>query len=88
MGVSQYSETLRNHLKSGGYAMIWLNTSSGYYGASGTKWTGQIHWLAIIDYKVENGQEKIVVADWRGAGWYNIGEFHHGISKIALIGER
>ena len=86
MGVSQYSEVLRNQLKSGGYAMIWINGSP-YYGASGTKWTGQMHWLAILDYRVNNGREQIVIADWRGAGWYDIGEFKNGISKIALINE-
>lgn len=86
MGVSQYSEVLRNQLKSGGYAMIWIQGSP-YYGASATKWTGQMHWVAILDYKVNNGKEQIVIADWRGAGWYDIGEFKGGISKIALINE-
>lgn len=86
MSVSQYSEILRNQLKSGGYAMVWVKGSP-YYGASGTKWTGEIHWLAILDYRVNNGREQIVIADWRGAGWYDIGEFKNGISKIALINE-
>lgn len=86
MGVSQYSEVLRNQLKSGGYAMIWLNKGE-YYGASGTRWTGQIHWVAILDYRVNDGKEQIVIADWRGAGWYDIGEFKNGISRIALISE-
>lgn len=86
MGVSQYSEVLRNQLKSGGYAMVWVQGSP-YYGASGTKWTGQMHWLAILDYRVSNGKEQIVIADWRGAGWYDIGEFKNGISRIALINE-
>lgn len=86
MGVSQYSEVLRNQLKSGGYAMVWLNKGA-YYGASGTKWTGQIHWVAILDYRTSGGQEQILIADWRGAGWYDIGEFKNGISRIALINE-
>jgi len=86
MGVSQYSDTLRNQLQSGGYAMVWLSNGP-YYGASGTKWTGQIHWVAILDYKNEGGNEQILIADWRGAGWYSIGEFKNGISKIALINE-
>ena len=66
--------------------MIWLNNGA-YYGASGTKWTGEIHWVAILDYRVNNGKEEIVIADWRGAGWYDIGEFQNGISRIALISE-
>ena len=86
MGVSQYSEVLRNHLTSGGYAMVWIKGNP-YNGASGIKWTGDVHWLAILDYRVNNGQEEIVIADWRGAGWYSIGEFKNGISKIALISE-
>ena len=86
MGVSQYSDTLRNQLQSGGYAMVWLSNGP-YYGASGTKWTGEIHWVAVLDYKNEGGNEQILIADWRGAGWYGIGEFKHGISKIALINE-
>lgn len=89
--VSEYPELIRNQLKMGGYAMVWINindNSGVYYGKSGTKWTSLYHWVPILDYKVENGEEKILIADWRGAGWYSINEFQYGLSEIVLISER
>ena len=85
LSVEEYTSQLREHLQNGEYAMIWMNHA--YTGKSNTTWTGNIHWVAIIDYKVVNGKEKIVVADHRGAAWYDIDEFQHGIARIAFIRE-
>lgn len=81
----QYVPILREQLKSGGYAMIWLGFGRETFGESGTKWTKNIHWVAILDYSENTDQ--IIIADWRGAKWYNITEFQSGISGIALIDE-
>lgn len=89
--VSEYPALIRSQLKMGGYAMVWINindNSGNYFGKSGTKWTGLYHWVPILDYKVENGEEKMLIADWRGAGWYSINEFQYGLSEIVLISER
>lgn len=83
--VEQQSDIIDN-LKNGGYAMIWLNNGGrDYYGKSGEKWTKNIHWVAILEYNEESQQ--ILVADHRGAGWYDIDEFKHGIWRYALIRE-
>ena len=37
--------------------------------------------------QIKDGKEQIVIADWRGADWYDIDEFHNGIDAYALINE-
>ena len=84
--VENQSDILEN-LKSGGHAMIWMSTNTGsYIGTSGTNWTKKIHWVAILEYDEAAGS--ILVADHRGAGWYPVNEFKHGIWRYALIREK
>lgn len=96
--VNDYTNILREQLQVGGYAMIWVDPpgdpdnkddpSRLYYGESGTLWTDNMHWVAILDYKIEDGSEKILIADYRGADWYSIYEFKDGIDDMALISEK
>ena len=84
-----YMNKLKNQLNSGGYALVWLGFSQTYIGKSGTKWTGNIHWMAIIDYRNENGTDKICIADWRGITWVDIDEFSEkGVSIMLYINEK
>lgn len=84
----QYTEIIRNQFKKGGYVALWVDSNgNGYRGKSGEKWTKDIHWMAIIDYRIKDGKEQIVIADWRGADWYDIDEFENGIDAYALINE-
>lgn len=87
MSVAQYTKLLREQLQKGGYACIWVNMGK-YYGKSGMCWTDEMHWVAILDYKVEGGKEKIFIADWRGGAWYDIDEFSRGISNYCEISEK
>lgn len=85
---TEFTEIIRNQFKKGGYVVLWVDSNNkGYYGKSGERWTKDIHWMAIIDYRIKDGKEQIVIADWRGADWYDIDEFHHGIDAYALINE-
>lgn len=90
LDIANYTEDLRTQLVSGGYAAIWLNNhKKAYYGKSGTKWTGDIHWVAVIDYKYEGGIEKMAVADWRGITWVGVDEFTtNGITHMVFINEK
>lgn len=90
LNIGNYQDELRNQLVSGGYAMIWLNhNNSTYYGKSGVKWTTLYHWVSIIDYKYENGVEKMAVADWRGITWVGLDEFTtHGIKHMIFVNEK
>lgn len=90
LNIANYQNELRNQLVSGGYAMIWLNhNNSTYYGKSGVRWTSLYHWVAIIDYKYENGVEKMAVADWRGITWVGLDEFTtHGITHMVFVNEK
>jgi len=90
LNIANYQGELRSQLVSGGYAMIWLNHNrSTYYGKSGTRWTSLYHWVAIIDYKYENGVEKMAVADWRGITWVGLDEFTtHGITHMLFVNEK
>lgn len=90
LNLANYQEDLRNQLVSGGYAIIWLNNnSSTYYGKSGTKWTSKFHWIAIIDYKYENGKEQMAVADWRGITWVGLDEFTtNGVRHMVFVNEK
>lgn len=93
MDVTSYVTKLREQLRNGGYAVIWLNKGNNdsaipYPGKEEEQWTGDIHWVAILDFAVKDGQEKMVVADWRGAKWYDIDEFQFGISNMAFISEK
>jgi len=98
LSVDSYTEKLRNQLKKGGYAAIWVETDyegDNYDGLTLDGWTDHIHWVAIIDYKIDEfGNEKICIADYRGADWYPIEEFsgyvtgdRQGISHLVLIEE-
>ena len=89
MEVPEYTEILSEHLRKGGYAAIWINNNeSTYLGKSLEEWTTLYHWVAIIDYRVKDGVEQIVIADARGADWYDIDEFILGIDNMALISEQ
>lgn len=79
---------LRKQLSKGGYAMIWLNNGGTYIGKSGKTWTSKYHWVAVVDYRMENGNEQIMVLDWHGGAWYSIDEFQYGIADYALISEK
>ncbi|MBQ6992634.1 MAG: hypothetical protein IJN50_07035 [Clostridia bacterium] len=86
-GLTSSRQNTNNHvsalsaqLRSGGYALIHLKGNSGFIGESGTSWTKKIHWVSIIGYKNENGQEKIYVADPASSSrcdWYDIDEFEN-----------
>lgn len=88
--TNDYMEKLKNQLMSGGYAMIWINNNeSNYYGKSGTLWTTLYHWIAIIDYKQENGVEKMCIADWNGIRWVELDEFTtHGVNHLIFVNEK
>ncbi len=93
--TDEYVTMLRKQLKNGGYAEIYVQKEGGYTGKSGELWTTFEHWVAIIGYKSEGGQEKILIADHRGANWYDIDEFDayndrggNSIGCIALISEK
>lgn len=90
LDIVNYTEELRTQLVSGGYAIIWINNNeTTYYGKSGTKWTSLYHWVSIIDYKYENGVEKMAVADWRGITWVGLDEFTtHGIKHMVFVNEK
>lgn len=77
----------REQLLSGGYVTIWLNNGGTYYGKSGMRWTSLYHWVAIVDYRVVNGHEEIMVLDYRGADWYPIDEYQYGVETMRLISE-
>ena len=84
-----YMESLKQQLLSGGYAIIWLNNGGTYIGKSGTQWTSVYHWVAVIDYKHENGTDKICIADWRGITWVDIDEFKaNGITYTVYVNEK
>ena len=94
--AEKFVEIIREQLRKGGYIAVWVNTEgAGYRGKSNEGWTENIHWMAIIDYKVENGKEKIAIADARGVLWKDIDEFQSpvvglddgGVSAYALINE-
>lgn len=74
-----FKSSLREHLKSGGYATLWLcgrNTSGAstvVIGQSGQMWTNEIHWIAILAYDEEYDQ--ICIGDGYKSGWYDINEF-------------
>ena len=86
--TNDYMNSLKNQLSSGGYALFWLNCGGTYYGKSGIQWTSQYHWIAIIDYKNENGTDKICVADWHGINWVDIDEFSsNGVAEIVYVNE-
>ena len=86
LSVEEYTSQLREQLQNGGYAAIWLSGNT-IYGKT-QKWTDEIHWVAVIDYRNNNGKEEIVIADWRGADWYDIDEFKNGVSFLSLISEK
>ena len=89
VSAASFEEIIRQQLREGGYVALWVNSNEkGYYGKSGTRWTGNIHWMAIIDYRIKDGEEEIVIADYRGADWYDIDEFISGVSSYALINEK
>jgi hypothetical protein len=89
VSAEDFSEIARTQLRKGGYIAVWVNSNNnGYIGASGERWTGNIHWMAIIDYKVENGHEKMCIADARGIRWCGLDEYCHGIHSYALIDEK
>lgn len=85
-----YMTSLKQQLISGGYALYWLNNDGKtYYGKSGTQWTSKYHWVAVIDYKEENGTGKICVADYRGITWVDIDEFKaNGVRRMVYINEK
>lgn len=87
LSVSEYTTKLREQLQNGGYAAIWVSGNAAY--GKSKKWaSGEYHWVAIIDYRNNNGKEEIVIADWNGADWYDIDEFKNGISFLSLISEK
>ena len=89
VSAGKFVEMIREQLTEGGYVAVWVNSNNkGYYGKSGTRWTKNIHWMAIIDYRVKDGEEQIVIADARGADWYDIDEYINGVSAYALINEK
>ena len=89
VSADDFTEIIRKQLRKGGYIAVWVNSNNmGYIGASGEQWTKNIHWMAIIDYKIENGREKMCIADARGIRWCGLDEYCHGISNYALIDEK
>ena len=93
--ISNYQTKLKQQLQSGGYAMIWLANPPGpgssggnhYYGKSGELWTTLYHWIPILAYDSSNN--KIYIADYRGAAWYGLDEFEtHGITYLVFINEK
>jgi len=87
--VNGYIKKVREQLLNGGYALVWMNKPL-YMGVSGRRYTDSglgIHWVAIIDYRIKDGQEEIVVADVNGAYWKPIDEFQFGVANLVLIGE-
>lgn len=92
--TKDYVSQLRNHMLSGGYAMIRIynqdqnGNDQPYYGKSGFKWTETCHWISILDYKRENGVEKMCVAERRGVRWVGFDEFTtYGITHLVLVSE-
>ena len=87
--TKDYMASLKSQLTSGGYALFWLNCGGEYYGKSGIKWTSKYHWIAILDYKNENGTDKICIGDWRGLNWVDIDEFSNkGITYSVFVNEK
>ena len=93
--ISNYQTQLREQLKSGGYAMLWLanppgagsNGGNTYRGKSGTTWTSQYHWIPVLGYNSSN--DKMYIADWGRADWYDIDEFTiHGVTYMVFISEK
>lgn len=83
-----YMYDLREQLASGGYAMFWIRNGGVYTGKSGTVWTKNMHWIAVIDYKNEGGTDKICIADWRGITWVDIDEFAaNGVTYTVYVNE-
>lgn len=87
---TDYVDKLQAQLTTGGYALLWLNSGGRYTGKSGTVWTNEYHWIAILGIKVEDEQVKIAVSDsGRGnSGWYNIDEFtKYGVYYMFFINQ-
>ncbi len=67
---------IKSALTSGSY--VGMRFLSGAYGKSGNNWGGSDgHWIVILGYKNEDGNEQIFVADSAlgNTGWYSIDEF-------------
>lgn len=88
VAMDQYDysmDNMRNILMQGKYIAIWFRGN--VVGRSGATYSGGrngIHWIGIIGYRNENGQEQIFISDpgWGSSGWKNIDEFEDNISKI------
>lgn len=86
-GEYSYSmETMKNLLKDGKYIAIYFKGET--IGKSGGKYSqyNSAHWIGVLGYRVENGEEQIYVANavssW-GNGWKNLDEFENCQSKIS-----
>lgn len=98
---SDHVSKLRNQLSSGGYALLWIKDPNStdehrvsYYGKSGIKWTGSYHWVAVIDYKYDNGTDQMCIADYRGITWVELDEFEArngvkcGVAELVFVNEK
>lgn len=96
--ISQYgpntltAEAIRRQLQSGGYILPYLkgrDKSATGYSKYGNYWAKSMHWVAILDYKVENGEELIFVSDsgHNQTGWHPIDEFDGMIDHTLFINE-
>lgn len=82
-----YEESVKKSLKSGKYIALHIKKSN-YNGMSGKRWTSSMHWLALLSYRKENGEDQIFVADvgHGNSGWYNLDEFMvNGGNEIDLL---
>lgn len=84
------TQKIKNQIQSGGYVIIYLKGSkAGHSGVSnyGRKWASSMHWVAILGYKVEDGQEKIFVSDsgHGNTGWWPIDEFNGMVSNVLFV---
>lgn len=87
-------EVIKKQLLGGGYILTYLKGSdAGHSGRSKyppyNKWAGTMHWVAIIDYKYENGKEWIYVTDsgHGHTGWHPINEFDGMVHHTLFINE-
>ena len=91
-GSTFETQRIKDQIQSGGYVIIYLKGSqAGHSGVSkyGRKWASSMHWVAILGYKVEDGQEKIFVSDsgHGNTGWWPIDEFDGMANNVLFVYE-
>lgn len=71
-------ENMRTILTQRKYIAIWFDgPAKGKSGATYSGGVNNVHWIAILGYKYENGKEQIFISDpgWESSGWKDIDEF-------------